>query len=139
MGPRRGAWLHPVGVATTGGRGHAAAPIHPAARRPAHLPVTPTPSPRAPSVTWRRAAPARCGGAAALHKMSALGAVEAGTGTGAALFRPLDAEDGEQRPAEIESLCMKCHRNVRPRGVAVLWGRRVPLPAPRLTVPRRRA
>lgn len=79
-------------------------------------------------------------GRGALHKMSALGAVEAGTGTGAALFRPLDAEDGEQRPAEIESLCMKCHRNVRPRGaVAVLWGRRVPLPAPRLTVPRRRA
>ncbi|KAM9250303.1 LOW QUALITY PROTEIN: zinc finger protein ZPR1-like [Cariama cristata] len=40
--------------------------------------------------------------------MSALGAVEAAGGT---LFRPLSAEDGEQRPAEIESLCMNCFRN----------------------------
>uniref|UniRef100_A0A8V5H660 Zinc finger protein ZPR1 n=1 Tax=Melopsittacus undulatus TaxID=13146 RepID=A0A8V5H660_MELUD len=38
--------------------------------------------------------------------MSALGAVEA-AGTGS-VFRALSAEDGEQRPAEIESLCMKC-------------------------------
>ncbi|KAM9258012.1 LOW QUALITY PROTEIN: zinc finger protein ZPR1-like [Cariama cristata] len=40
--------------------------------------------------------------------MSALGAVEAAGGD---LFRPLSAEDGEQRPAEIESLCMNCFRN----------------------------
>ncbi|KAI6073239.1 Zinc finger protein ZPR1 isoform X1 [Aix galericulata] len=59
--------------------------------------------------------------------MSALGAVEAGAGSGAggggaALFRPLGAEDGEPRPAEIESLCMKCHRN----GVTRLLLTRVP-------------
>lgn len=33
------------------------------------------------------------------------------------LFRPLSAEDEEQQPTEIESLCMNCYRNVslRPR------------------------
>lgn len=50
--------------------------------------------------------------------MSALGAVEAAAPGGPALFRPLSAEDGEQQPAEIESLCMNCFRNVRvERGV----------------------
>ncbi|KAM9370098.1 zinc finger protein ZPR1 [Phaethornis superciliosus] len=53
--------------------------------------------------------------------MSALGAVEA-AGGGAALFRPLSAEDGEQRPAEIESLCMNCYRN----GVTRLLLTRIP-------------
>jgi hypothetical protein len=28
------------------------------------------------------------------------------------LFRPLSAEDEEQQPTEIESLCMNCYRNV---------------------------
>lgn len=74
--------------------------------------------------------------------MSALGALEAaGPGPGPAagpagsLFRPLSAEDGEQQPTEIESLCMNCFRNVRgrgrqrPAGVAgpgerALWGPR---------------
>ncbi|KAM6370640.1 zinc finger protein ZPR1 isoform 2-T2 [Pluvialis apricaria] len=42
--------------------------------------------------------------------MSALGAMEAAA-AGGPLFRPLSAEDGEQRPAEIESLCMNCFRN----------------------------
>uniref|UniRef100_A0A8B9U3F8 Charged multivesicular body protein 6 n=1 Tax=Anas zonorhyncha TaxID=75864 RepID=A0A8B9U3F8_9AVES len=107
MGPRRGAWLHPMGVATTSGRGHAAAPIHPAARRPAHLPVTPTPSPRAPSVTWRRAAPARCGGAAALHKMSALGAVEAGTGTGTGAMGNLFGRKRRSRVTEQDKAVLQ--------------------------------
>lgn len=30
------------------------------------------------------------------------------------LFRPISAEDEEQQPTEIESLCMNCYRNVRP-------------------------
>ncbi|XP_071625192.1 zinc finger protein ZPR1 isoform X3 [Heliangelus exortis] len=55
--------------------------------------------------------------------MSALGALEAAGGAGgAALFRPLSAEDGEQRPAEIESLCMNCYRN----GVTRLLLTRIP-------------
>lgn len=29
------------------------------------------------------------------------------------LFRPINAEDEEQQPTEIESLCMNCYRNVR--------------------------
>lgn len=29
------------------------------------------------------------------------------------LFRPISAEDEEQQPTEIESLCMNCYRNVR--------------------------
>ncbi|XP_053852800.1 zinc finger protein ZPR1 isoform X1 [Vidua macroura] len=53
--------------------------------------------------------------------MSALGAVEA-AGPGGALFRPLSAEDGEQQPAEIESLCMNCFRN----GVTRLLLTRIP-------------
>lgn len=32
------------------------------------------------------------------------------------LFRPISAEDEEQQPTEIESLCMNCFRNVS-------WGR----------------
>lgn len=49
--------------------------------------------------------------------MSALGATAAAAAPAGALFRPLSAEDGEQQPAEIESLCMNCFRNVRgPRG-----------------------
>lgn len=41
--------------------------------------------------------------------MSALGALDP-----AGLFRPLSAEDEEQQqPAEIESLCMACLRQVR--------------------------
>lgn len=68
--------------------------------------------------------------------MSASGAVQPGPpGPGAAvgpspsaagspatgpLFRPLSAEDEEQQPTEIESLCMNCYRNVsQGRGV---WG-----------------
>ncbi|XP_048824528.1 zinc finger protein ZPR1 [Lagopus muta] len=54
--------------------------------------------------------------------MSALGAVEAAGAGGAALFRPLSAEDGEQQPAEIESLCMNCYRN----GVTRLLLTRIP-------------
>lgn len=59
--------------------------------------------------------------------MSASGAVEPGPpGVAAApspstalapapgrLFRPISAEDEEQQPTEIESLCMNCYRNVR--------------------------
>lgn len=55
--------------------------------------------------------------------MSALGAVEAAGAGGAALFRPLSAEDGEQQPAEIESLCMNCYRNVRAERGWKGWGR----------------
>ncbi|KAM6295752.1 zinc finger protein ZPR1 [Aegotheles albertisi] len=60
--------------------------------------------------------------------MSALGAVEAaaaGSGPVAAegsLFRPLSAEDGEQQPAEIQSLCMNCYSN----GVTRLLLTRIP-------------
>ncbi|XP_031989665.1 zinc finger protein ZPR1 [Corvus moneduloides] len=62
--------------------------------------------------------------------MSALGAMEAaagpgpgpGAGPGGSLFRPLSAEDGEQQPAEIESLCMNCFRN----GVTRLLLTRIP-------------
>ncbi|XP_040832925.1 zinc finger protein ZPR1 isoform X2 [Ochotona curzoniae] len=47
--------------------------------------------------------------------MSAGGAVEPGPpGVAAAsgqLFRPISAEDEEQQPTEIESLCMNCYRN----------------------------
>lgn len=60
-------------------------------------------------------------------EMSASGAVEPGPpGVAAApspapalapapgrLFRPISAEDEEQQPTEIESLCMHCYRNVR--------------------------
>ncbi|RMB91941.1 hypothetical protein DUI87_31469 [Hirundo rustica rustica] len=53
--------------------------------------------------------------------MSALGAMEA-AGRGESLFRPLSAEDGEQQPAEIESLCMNCFRN----GVTRLLLTRIP-------------
>ncbi|XP_062450633.1 zinc finger protein ZPR1 [Rhea pennata] len=53
--------------------------------------------------------------------MSALGAVEEAAAAGP-LFRPLGAEDGEQQPAEIESLCMNCYRN----GVTRLLLTRVP-------------
>ncbi|XP_042656348.1 zinc finger protein ZPR1 isoform X1 [Tyto alba] len=51
--------------------------------------------------------------------MSALGAAEAGGGS---LFRPLGGEEGEQRPAEIESLCMNCFRS----GVTRLLLTRIP-------------
>ncbi|XP_074018450.1 zinc finger protein ZPR1 [Numenius arquata] len=54
--------------------------------------------------------------------MSALGTVEAAAAPGGPLFRPLSAEDGEQRPAEIESLCMNCFRN----GVTRLLLTRIP-------------
>ncbi|XP_065508099.1 zinc finger protein ZPR1 [Caloenas nicobarica] len=60
--------------------------------------------------------------------MSALGAVEPAEAAGGArgaresLFRPLSAEDGEQRPAEIESLCMNCFQN----GVTRLLLTRIP-------------
>ncbi|XP_056365487.1 zinc finger protein ZPR1 [Oenanthe melanoleuca] len=54
--------------------------------------------------------------------MSALGAMEAAAGPAEALFRPLSAEDGEQQPAEIESLCMNCFRN----GVTRLLLTRIP-------------
>ncbi|XP_054853282.1 zinc finger protein ZPR1 [Eublepharis macularius] len=57
--------------------------------------------------------------------MSALGELEPGGGAAAAalLFRPLDADDEEQqRPAEIESLCMACLR----QGVTRLLLTRVP-------------
>uniref|UniRef100_A0A8C4U5T6 Zinc finger protein ZPR1 n=1 Tax=Falco tinnunculus TaxID=100819 RepID=A0A8C4U5T6_FALTI len=47
------------------------------------------------------------------------GAAAAAAGS---LFRPLSAEDGEQRPAEIESLCMNCFRN----GVTRLLLTRIP-------------
>lgn len=56
--------------------------------------------------------------------MSALGAVPPAEAAGGPrgergarepLFRPLSAEDGEQLPAEIESLCMNCFQNVRGR------------------------
>lgn len=46
------------------------------------------------------------------------------------LFRPISAEDEEQQPTEIESLCMNCYRNVRRgpgprrREVGPKWGRR---------------
>ncbi|XP_006890869.1 PREDICTED: zinc finger protein ZPR1 [Elephantulus edwardii] len=57
--------------------------------------------------------------------MSATGAVEAGllgpamapspapaqTAAPGSLFRPISAEDEEQQPTEIESLCMNCYRN----------------------------
>ncbi|XP_004585158.4 zinc finger protein ZPR1 [Ochotona princeps] len=47
--------------------------------------------------------------------MSAGGAVEPGPPGAAAasgqLFRPISAEDEEQQPTEIESLCMNCYRN----------------------------
>lgn len=63
---------------------------------------------------------------AARGVMSASGAVQPGppgatvgpspaaTGSPATgpLFRPLSAEDEEQQPTEIESLCMNCYRNV---------------------------
>ena len=59
--------------------------------------------------------------------MSAGGAVEPGLPAAAAapspapardsglghLFRPISAEDEDQQPTEIESLCMNCYRNVR--------------------------
>lgn len=62
--------------------------------------------------------------------MSASGAVEPGPpGVAAApspaparapaagrLFQPISAEDEEQQPTEIESLCMNCYRNVRRGG-----------------------
>ncbi|XP_064029243.1 zinc finger protein ZPR1 [Pogoniulus pusillus] len=51
--------------------------------------------------------------------MASLGAVEARAGS---LFQPLSAEDGEQRPAEIESLCMNCFRS----GVTRLLLTRIP-------------
>ncbi|XP_012865281.1 PREDICTED: zinc finger protein ZPR1 isoform X2 [Dipodomys ordii] len=35
----------------------------------------------------------------------------AGPSTAGPLFRPLSAEDEEQQPTEIESLCMNCYRN----------------------------
>ncbi|KAF4794202.1 zinc finger protein [Turdus rufiventris] len=54
--------------------------------------------------------------------MSALGAMEAAAGPAEPLFRPLSAEDGEQQPAEIESLCMNCFRN----GVTRLLLTRIP-------------
>ncbi|XP_032141341.1 zinc finger protein ZPR1 isoform X3 [Sapajus apella] len=38
------------------------------------------------------------------------------------LFRPISAEDEEQQPTEIESLCMNCYRNVR-RGHGAVGGR----------------
>lgn len=34
------------------------------------------------------------------------------------LFRPISAEDEEQQPTEIESLCMNCYCNVRRGGRA---------------------
>lgn len=38
------------------------------------------------------------------------------------LFRPISAEDDEQQPTEIESLCMNCYRNVsRSRGRREGW------------------
>lgn len=59
--------------------------------------------------------------------MAASGAVELGAAAATAapspapaqapapehLFRPISAEDEEQQPTEIESLCMNCYRNVR--------------------------
>ncbi|XP_045338849.1 zinc finger protein ZPR1 isoform X3 [Leopardus geoffroyi] len=59
--------------------------------------------------------------------MAASGAVEPGAAAATAapspapaqapapehLFRPISAEDEEQQPTEIESLCMNCYRNVR--------------------------
>lgn len=76
-------------------------------------------------MTARRAGAVGTGGGNG--NMSALGAVEVDAAAGGALFRPLSAEDGEQRPAEIESLCMNCFRNVRDGGEA---GRPRPGPAP---------
>lgn len=37
-------------------------------------------------------------------------------GVAAGLFRPLSADDEEQLPTELESLCMACFRRVRARG-----------------------
>ncbi|KAL9825987.1 LOW QUALITY PROTEIN: zinc finger protein ZPR1 [Geothlypis trichas] len=54
--------------------------------------------------------------------MSALAATAAAAAPAGALFRPLSAEDGEQQPAEIESLCMNCVRN----GVTRLLLTRIP-------------
>ncbi|KAK2530423.1 zinc finger protein ZPR1 [Columba livia] len=63
--------------------------------------------------------------------MSALGAVPPAEAAGGPrgergarepLFRPLSAEDGEQLPAEIESLCMNCFQN----GVTRLLLTRIP-------------
>ncbi|XP_062995147.1 zinc finger protein ZPR1 [Elgaria multicarinata webbii] len=58
--------------------------------------------------------------------MSALGALDPGRGEASAsasrLFRPLNAEDEEQLPAEIESLCMACYR----QGVTRLLLTRIP-------------
>lgn len=44
---------------------------------------------------------------------AAVGPSPAATGSPATgpLFRPLSAEDEEQQPTEIESLCMNCYRN----------------------------
>ncbi|XP_067421995.1 zinc finger protein ZPR1 isoform X2 [Emydura macquarii macquarii] len=52
--------------------------------------------------------------------MSAIGEQE--PVRGGPVFRPLSAEDEEQQPAEIESLCMSCHRN----GVTRLLLTRIP-------------
>lgn len=57
--------------------------------------------------------------------MSAIGALEPVRGAGAGaggVFRPLSAEDEEQQPAEIESLCMNCYRHVSARGGEGLRG-----------------
>ncbi|XP_044312325.1 zinc finger protein ZPR1 [Varanus komodoensis] len=58
--------------------------------------------------------------------MSALGApgraAEEGPAAAGGLFRPLSAEDEEQLPAEIESLCMACYR----QGVTRLLLTRIP-------------
>ncbi|XP_014464340.1 zinc finger protein ZPR1 [Alligator mississippiensis] len=57
--------------------------------------------------------------------MSAIGALEPVRGAGAGaggVFRPLSAEDEEQQPAEIESLCMNCYRH----GVTRLLLTRIP-------------
>ncbi|XP_053222271.1 zinc finger protein ZPR1 isoform X2 [Podarcis raffonei] len=57
--------------------------------------------------------------------MSAIGTLDPVRGGGEAtpaLFRPLSAEDEEQLPAEIESLCMACHSN----GVTRLLLTRIP-------------
>uniref|UniRef100_A0A8C4XLA7 Zinc finger protein ZPR1 n=1 Tax=Falco tinnunculus TaxID=100819 RepID=A0A8C4XLA7_FALTI len=63
--------------------------------------------------------------AAAIHRGAPGPSVPESPGAAAAagsLFRPLSAEDGEQRPAEIESLCMNCFRN----GVTRLLLTRIP-------------
>lgn len=31
------------------------------------------------------------------------------------IFRPLNADDPDPEATEVESLCMNCHANVRPR------------------------